>query len=121
MTTHFQNRLTAYFFFYVTFYIYMFRAIIERQNFLDLILSICICSFAVNIVSKEFRFHNKDFPSNTKWLVFFTWPISFPIIIIYLKGLKGVLLFFLHTFLILVFPLIFDIYLLYYPIFPASS
>ncbi len=105
-----KNRLPAYLSFYLVYYLWLIRSSFGLASIMDLLLALIMGAIAVKITTLEFQFHNKALPVNARWLIFFTWPISGPGILLYLKKAWGLAHILLHFLLLFGPVLLYDIY-----------
>ena len=116
-----QKRIYAYIGFYSIYYIYAVRAIFNLSTPIDLLIPFIICAFSVGIAAREYECHNKTLITSFKWLIFFSWPILIPIILLKLKRFKGILFIALHSLLLFAPPFSLQYYIMYYTSYYGAS
>lgn len=78
---------------------------IEDPRF-DFMISIVCGILVTQFVALHACSTNKPVPTWSKWLIFFTWPISMHFILLYCKGLKGIAISLGHLAMIFILPMI---------------
>lgn len=66
------------------------RALYEGIQFADLAISLVLSAAMVKFCAVDSRFRGKTLLLSFHWIIFFTWPISVPIYLLWTRGIKGV-------------------------------
>ena len=66
------------------------RALLQEMRPIDLIICVTISFLMVQFCVIDSRIRGKPVLHSFRWMIFFTWPISVPIYLLWSRGVKGI-------------------------------
>lgn len=73
---------------------------------MDIMVSLLAGVLITQFVAMHASNANKPIPSWSKWVIFFSWPISMHVVLLYCKGFKGLMISLGHLSLYIIMPMI---------------
>jgi hypothetical protein len=66
----------------------------------SIVMSLCIGILMTLFAAEDSRVMGRPLPHTARWIVYFLWPIAVPVVVLRTRGAKGLPIFLLHVFLI---------------------